>query len=251
MDPQRCQCCDEERAAPEMVRCNGVGLHLFCVPCVQRRIVLDDLQRRVASDVAWDASLGEHETPCVFGRACEGVFSQEIKDAAWMKARKRVAERLEAEERIHASGLQGLWKCPFCWQLSRCGSVEGETEFWCRNEWCQRTSCRRCRKEAHRGTSCNPVFLPMREPKSRMADDPDEPLPCPGCGLRVPRGGSGCNLITCPCMRVVLCGLCGEDVTYQGYAHFSPYVADEDVDDGRYVGLCPLFQSWASRRGWA
>lgn len=226
-----------------MVKCDGVGLHSFCVVCVQRQIVLDGNGRFMESG----ADGSEGATRCIMTRACQGVFPEGTQDRVRRIGSRRVAERIEVEKTVFATGVSGYWRCPQCVTLSAWDGADEVTQFRCGNEQCGRMSCILCQMETHDGMVCHPLDLP-RVPRVLTANTP---LPCPGCGLRVPRGSSGCNLVTCPCLQVAMCALCGVDVSGSGYHHFSPYVGDEEVVDGRYVDLCPLFERWASRRHWA
>lgn len=143
MDSFECQCCFEEVDFEEKAECDGMVRHPFCVACVCKQIVMD-------------VTRGESETHCIMARACEGVFSRKTRDRVLNEADRRRAEREEIEQAIYAAGLEGFWKCPFCDFGAVCEEVEGgETEFWCRNESCQRTSCRCCGKEEHPGVDCD------------------------------------------------------------------------------------------------
>ena len=228
-DRERCELCVEERRGAELLSCNGVVPHCFCVPCVQKKISLD---------------AGDQATACLM-ESCGGVFTSERKDGALRDASGRVARRLEREKkRTHESGLKGFWRCPYCYELGTGGPLTGGMNFHCGNEFCQWWSCVSCGEGAHERVACGEEHVA----RTREADS-KAPL-CPVCGQRGRRGRSGSNLIMCGCGQVALCGACGQDVTSSGYSHFSPYLEWEGEEDERYANLCRLFERDSSRRGW-
>ena len=187
----------------------------------------------------------EDSTACLWKPSCGGVFTQEVKKRALKEASGRVVRRLETEKQLHQSGVQGLWRCPYCYEVGSGGPLRGGTTFRCGSEPCQWWSCVLCGEAAHERKLCRD------EDVARTRElDSKAPL-CSVCGQRGPRGRSGSNLILCRCKQAALCGACGADVTGSGYEHFSPYLEGEGMEDERYVNRCPLFQQGASRRGWA
>ncbi len=230
MDGQECQCCYEEREASEMVKCNGVGLHIFCIPCARRQVELD-------------ATNGRAETHCILTRACEGMFSHATRDRVLTEVDKRYVEREEFEREIYAAGLEGFWRCPFCDFGAVCEEVEGETTFWCRNEPCQRTSCRLCQREAHGGALCSGTGTGAAKGvwlgQARVR--------CPGCGRQLCREAgpnAGYNLKYCSCRTYMpVCLICGGDLKAEGTLHFG-YFHKEQIPAG--VQGCAMYE-WPNR----
>jgi len=193
-----CQCCFEDVDASEEVECTGRVPHSFCVACVRTQVELD-------------VTNGKSETPCVMTRACDGVYSRSTRYRVLSEVSRRRADREEVTKEVEAAGLEGFWRCPFCDFGAVCELIEGEREFWCRNEQCLRTSCRCCRREAHPGVDCDDT--------TEVVELPVGTVVCPSCGRMVCRDG-GCNMIHCVCGTNV-CAMCGEGIPYRiSYSHF-------------------------------
>ena len=214
MDTFECRCCLEAVDVEEEVRCTERVAHSFCVGCAMKQMELDTLD-------------GKPETGCLMGRACEGVFSHVTRDRVVVEVGRRRAEREEVERAVYAAGLEGFWKCPFCDFGAICEDVEGETVFWCRNEWCQRTSCRQCQREAHPGVLCDGAT--EAEAVSGVTTR------CPACGRALSRavhGEEGRNVVYCPCqIYMPVCMACGRDLREQHLEHFR-YMYEGEIPGG-------------------
>lgn len=223
-----CQCCFSDVEAAEEVRCTERVAHSFCVGCAMKQMESD-------------ARNGKAETGCLMGRACEGVLSDRTRDAVISEVGRRRAEREEVERAVYAAGLEGFWKCPFCDFGAICEEVEGETEFWCRNEWCQRTSCRGCQLEAHPGVMCDGTAA------VKAVESSGATVGCPACGRWLSRSvhaEEGRNVVYCPCrIYMPVCLTCGRDLREEHLEHFG-YMYEGEIPDGAQGCAIYAFDLW-------
>jgi TRIAD3 protein (E3 ubiquitin-protein ligase RNF216) len=188
-----CECCFEDVDAWKEVECTGKVPHRLCADCVCKQMEVD-------------VSNGKVEMHCMMGRACGGVYPSKTRERVLEDGSRRRAEREECRREVEAAGLEGFWRCPFCDFGAIFEPVEGDGEFWCRNEECLRTSCRRCGREGHGGADCDEVVA---------VEVPAGMVRCPKC-RRVCVRESGCNFLQCSCLTF-FCALCGEEASY---SHF-------------------------------
>ncbi len=203
-----CQCCYEDLEGSAELWCSGIVRHRFCAACVCK-------QRSGHSGGG---------TPCIMERACLGILTAAVEEAAVRELARRIAEREEAERQVYDAGLEGYWRCPFCQVGALWERAEVETEFRCGNEQCRRRSCRNCQLPSHPGRGCGPPAAVL----------------CVGCGrdLRCERKRS--NMAECCCMGVKMCLVCGQDVTASGYRHFNPRKV-AGLGEGRDDRRCNLW----------
>lgn len=109
--------------------------------------------------------------------------------------------------------------------------LKGETVFQCRRKECMRKTCRVCRFEEHPYLTCE-QFHAMQA-KNNINDGSaarkhiEESMSsalirlCTNEACKTPMiKEGGCNKLTCPRCKRLLCYLCGKDVTVEKYAHW-------------------------------
>lgn len=62
--------------------------------------------------------------------------------------------RLQQEEALRVSNIEGLVHCPFCNFAAICDHIDLDKEFRCEGPECGITSCRLCERVSHIPKSC-------------------------------------------------------------------------------------------------
>ena len=197
-----CQCCfDDEIPLNRAVSCEADTMHFFCFECVGR---LADSQ----------VGIMQHEMRCMDGSGCKAILSADaVSIAVPIKTLDRLAFNAQQAE-ISSAGLEGLEQCPYCDFKAVCDSVEIAIVFNCQKPDCLRSSCRKCKLDAHVPKTCEEVQkdqgLSARHQVEEARSDAMMRT-CPKCGVKIVKE-LGCNKMRCQC-GCILCYVCKTDIS--------------------------------------
>ncbi|XHG04433.1 hypothetical protein AWENTII_007701 [Aspergillus wentii] len=204
-----CQCCYSDVPSNRTVPCEGMGVHFFCFACIRRSA---------------DTQIGlmKYQLQCMDTSGCQASFTrlqlQEVLGASIMKK----LETLQQQDEIARAGLDGLESCPFCDFKAICPPVEEDREFRCSNPECEMITCRICNEESHIPKTCEEAKKERGVSERHHVEEAmSEALirSCPKCKVKIVKE-MGCNKMTCPQCRCMMCYICKKDISREQYGHF-------------------------------
>ena len=209
----QCQCCfDDEVPINRTVSCEGDNIHFYCSSCI-------------VSHADNQIGLMRYEMNCMHTDGCTAPLSTAgIAQAVPLKTFDRLALNQQQAE-ISAAGIEGLEQCPFCDFKAICEPMEQNCIFDCQNLDCGRTTCRRCKEDAHVPKTCkenkNDRGLSARHLVEEARTEAVT-RPCPKCGVKIVKE-LGCNKMVCTQCRTTMCYICKANISdpqHGGYHHF-------------------------------
>jgi len=200
---KECLCCyNDECLEEEMILCNSN--HMYCKECVAR-----------GANVA----IGDGKTiiQCL-GQCDEEISWQELQRALAPNVLSKLLQKRQAEE-VATAGLNGLVSCPFCPYVCLMEDISDKI-LVCMNPECGRESCRLCKAPSHVPLRCEEVESQDEEAhRKRIEEELTNAMirECFNCKTRYMKE-DGCNKMTCPKCRALMCYLCKQPV--KDYSHF-------------------------------
>lgn len=207
-----CHCCYGDVPSNRAIPCEGTDVHFFCFACIRR-------------SAETQIGLMKYQIVCFDTSGCKAGFGRSQLEQATGEAIMRKLESLQQQDEIAKAGLDGLEECPFCEFKAVCPPVEDDREFRCCNPDCDIVSCRLCRTESHIPQTCAEAKKERGVSERHLVEEAmSEALirPCPRCGVKIVKE-FGCNKMTCPQCRCLICYMCKKDITREGYSHFQGY----------------------------
>ncbi|CUA76570.1 ubiquitin-conjugating enzyme E2 G2 [Rhizoctonia solani] len=241
----------DERAELEECEQNGTGLECGCcfgdypfswmIQCPDAHLFCRDCARRSAEEC-----IGNRKTEllCMDQSGCKLAFAESEIQRFLPEKSLELWHRIKQEKEIELAQIDGLETCPFC---SYAVVIENEEErlFRCENSACGMVSCRKCKKEDHLPKSCEEAEKDKAlDGRHAIEEAMTKALMrnCPKCDQNFVKE-SGCNKMTCPKCRSLVCYVCRQVI--RGYDHFdqTPQGAARNPKSKK----CPLWESVEQR----
>ncbi|WEW57422.1 RBR-type E3 ubiquitin transferase [Emydomyces testavorans] len=207
-----CKCCYVDVPLNRMAACEGNEAHFFCADCIKMNA---------------ETQIGymRYEIHCMDTSDCKAPFSPTALAEILGKTLKEKLDELRQRDEIEKAGIDGLEECPFCDFKAIYPPIEENREFRCMKSDCAKVSCRACKLESHIPKSCDEVrkerHMPMRH-KIEEAMSQAIIRNCPNSKCKMPIiKEDGCNKMYCTKCRSVMCYICKQDITKDGYNHFT------------------------------
>jgi hypothetical protein len=198
-----CKCCYKSVEFVSVVCCDSTNPYFYCFECINKHFArLMDKQ---------SVQMG-----CIYAEACIGSFEEydvfRFMDGKSLQRYSEVSQRSAIKKAVGSSLLQ----CLLCEMEFLDERRDKNVGISCPNVECLGTSCPKCKRKPHPGTSCE-------LPDQKRIDEEEKATYsvvklCSGCKVDLYRDG-GCNHVTCPCCGVVTYYVCGDDITQEGYGH--------------------------------
>ncbi|KAI9821853.1 MAG: hypothetical protein M1827_002435 [Pycnora praestabilis] len=226
-----CQCCFDDLPFNRMTHCDGSDPHFFCIECAKRNANNELGQSR-------------YKVKCMDSSGCQAEFAKE-QILRFVDQKTLIAlDRLQQQEEIRLADIHDLTRCPFCDFAAICPPVEVDREFRCRNQECEKVSCRLCQQETHIPISCAAYAKENRlSVRHTVEEAMTEALvrSCNQCKNKYIKE-TGCNKMVCTRCRSIQCYVCSKTISNsEGYSHFN------DSNRGGQQGNCPLFDNTEQR----
>lgn len=218
-----CQCCYSDVPSNRAIPCEGEEVHFFCFGCIRR-------------SAETQIGLMKHQVQCFDTSGCQASFSRADMEQAVGEAIMKKLGSLQQQDEISRAGLDGLEECPFCEFKAICPPVEEDREFRCCNPDCEIVSCRLCKLESHVPLTCEEARKEKGVSERHLVEEAmSEALirNCPRCNVKIIKE-LGCNKMTCPQCKGLMCYVCKKDITRQGYNHFGFGAGSCRMDDDPY-----------------
>lgn len=215
-----CQCCYLDNPSNRSVPCEGEDVHFFCYSCLR-------------GFTETQIGLMKYELRCFDTSGCQAGFGRSHLKEALGETIMEKLDSLRQEDEISRACLDGLEGCPFCEFKAICPPVEEDREFRCCNPECELVSCRLCREESHVPKTCEEARKERGVSERHQVEEAMSEAyirPCPRCKLKIVKE-IGCNKMTCPRCRCMMCYMCKKDITREGYSHFGRGKGACRVDD--------------------
>ncbi|KAJ1300746.1 hypothetical protein OPQ81_002389 [Rhizoctonia solani] len=241
----------DERAELEECEQNGTGVECGCcfgdypfswmIQCPDAHLFCRDCARRSAEEC-----IGNRKTEllCMDQSGCKLAFSESEIQRFLSEKSLELWYRIKQEKELELAQIDGLEGCPFC---SYAVVIENEDErlFRCENSSCGIVSCRTCKKEDHLPKSCEEAEKDKAlDGRHAIEEAMTKALMrnCPKCGQNFVKE-SGCNKMTCPKCRSLVCYVCRKLI--QGYDHFDQ--TPQGAARNPKCKKCPLWESVEQR----
>ncbi|KAL8292191.1 hypothetical protein RQP46_001657 [Phenoliferia psychrophenolica] len=225
-----CNCCFGEFRFEVLLQCSEGCV--FCKECAQQLASTQIAQQR-------------HTLPCM-SSDCPAFFPET--EAARFLPRSQLAalQKLRQQAEIDEAGLAGLEKCPWC-PFAMCidDPYEVQKLFVCEREGCERTSCRKCKKDEHLPKSCEEM---IKDNDIHAVEDAMSAAllrRCPKCTVPYLKS-DGCNYITCAQCHTGSCYVC-QLVCAKSPVHFDMTYHPGVPASSTAGSKCPLFDFDNSR----
>ena len=102
-------------------------------------------------------SMSRYEIKCFTADGCSAGFSTEARQQLLEPALLKALDRIEQNNILQISALEGLAQCPFCPYAEIYPPIDVDREFRCQSPDCMVVSCRQCRLKTHIPMSCEEV----------------------------------------------------------------------------------------------
>lgn len=215
-----CQCCFADVPPNRAIPCQGDSVHFFCFSCICQGA---------------ETQIGQmqYKLQCFDTSGCQAGFARsELKEALGASIMDKL-DSLQQQDEIARADIEGLDECPFCEFKAICPPEDEDREFRCFNPDCEKVSCRLCNTETHIPKTCEEARRDRGVSERHQVEEAmSEALirNCPRCNVPVVKE-SGCNKMSCPYCRCLMCYICKKDITREGYDHFRPRPGGCRVED--------------------